>query len=89
MVCLIIEREKTDKLTNISDGKCDVSSDQVSRFLNYCMYSINRLDFDFQQCCILTGVDSDEPVQPPFMYKLRNSKWCSVSSLTIIEYSSD
>ena len=23
-------------------------------------------------------VDSDEPVQPPF--KLRNSKWCSVSS---------
>ena len=27
-------------------------------------------------------VDSDEPLQPPF--KLRNSKWCSVSSLTII-----
>ena len=35
----------------------------------------------------LTCVDSDEPLQPPF--KLRNSKWCSVSSLTIIEYSSD
>ena len=32
----------------------------------------------FQQCGILTSVDSDEPVQPPF--KLRNSKWCSVSS---------
>ena len=32
-------------------------------------------------------VDSDEPVQPSF--KLRNSKWCSVSSLTVIEYSSD
>ena len=29
---------------------------------------------DFQQCGILTSVDSDEPVQPPF--KLRNSKWC-------------
>ena len=42
---------------------------------------------NFQQCGILTGVDSDEPLQPPFM--LRNSKWCSVSSLTIIEYSSD
>ena len=28
-------------------------------------------------------VDSDEPLQPPF--RLRNSKWCSVSSLTIIE----
>ena len=40
---------------------------------------------DFQQCDILTSVDSDEPVQPPF--KLRNSKWCSVSSITIIEYS--
>ena len=25
-----------------------------------------------------------EPLQPPF--KLRNSKWCSVSSLTVIEY---
>ena len=35
----------------------------------------------------LTCADSDEPLQPPF--KLRNSKWCSVNSLTIIEYSSD
>ena len=34
---------------------------------------------DFQQCGILTSVDSDEPVQPAF--KLRNS----VSSLTLIE----
>ena len=42
---------------------------------------------DFQRCGILTSVDSDEHVQPTF--KLRNSKWCSVSSLTIIEYSSD
>ena len=42
---------------------------------------------DFQQCGIMTSGDSDEPVQPPF--RRRNSKWCSVSSLTIIEYSSD
>ena len=35
----------------------------------------------------LTSVDSDEPVQPPF--KLINSRRCSVSSLTLIEYSSD
>ena len=42
---------------------------------------------DFQQCGILTSVDSGEPVQPPF--KLRNSKWCSVSILTVVEYSSD
>ena len=40
----------------------------------------------FQQCGILTRVDSGEPVQPPS--KLRNSKSCSVSSLTVIEYSS-
>ena len=32
---------------------------------------------DFRKCGILTSVDSDEPLQPPFM--LRNSKWCSVS----------
>ena len=42
---------------------------------------------DFQQCDILISVDSDEPVQPPF--KLRNSKLCSVSSLTLKEYLSD
>ena len=28
--------------------------------------------FDFQQCGILTSVDLDEPVQPPFY--LRNTK---------------
>ena len=33
----------------------------------------------------LTSLDSDEPVQPHF--KLRNSKRCSVSILTVIEYS--
>ena len=42
---------------------------------------------DFQQCGIMTSGDSDEPVQPPF--RRRNSKWCLVSSLTIMEYSSD
>ena len=35
----------------------------------------------------LTSVDSDKPLQPPF--KLRNSKLCAASSLTIIEYSCD
>ena len=42
---------------------------------------------NFQQCGIFTSVDSYEPVQPPF--KLRNLKWGSVSSLTVIEYLSD
>ena len=40
---------------------------------------------NFQQCGIFTSVDWDEPVQPPF--KLRNSKWCSVSSLTLLCWS--
>ena len=38
-------------------------------------------NFSLVQCGILIiCVDSDEPLQPPL--KLRNSKWCSVSSLT-------
>ena len=41
---------------------------------------------DFQQCGILKSVDSDEPVKPPVRF--RNSKWCSVSSFTIIEHAS-
>ena len=43
--------------------------------------------FEPWQCGILTSVDSDEPVHP--LFKLRNSKWYSVSSLTLIEYLSD
>ena len=55
----------------------------------YCNYEgfIWAAAWDFQQFDILTSVASDEPLQPPF--KLRNSKWCSSSSLPIIEYSSD
>ena len=37
---------------------------------------------DFKQCGSVTSVDSDESVQPPS--RLRNSKGCSVSSLTLI-----
>ena len=47
----------------------------------------NELRRDFQHCDILKSVDLYEPVQPPF--KLRNYKLCSVSSLRVIEYSSD
>ena len=50
-------------------------------------FNIWAVTCDFQQCGILTSVDSEEPLQPSF--KLRNSKWCSVSSLTLKEYSSD
>ena len=47
-------------------------------------FIIWALTCDFQQCGILTSVDSDEPVQPPF--KLRNPKSCSVSSQTLQDY---
>ena len=49
-------------------------------------WSPGSVTCDFQQCGILTSVESNEPVHSP--YKLRNSKWFSVSSLTLIEYSS-
>ena len=48
---------------------------------------IKAATWDFQQCGILTSEDSDEPVQPSI--KLRNFKGCSVSSVTLVEYSSD
>ena len=51
------------------------------------LYYIGAATCDFQQCGILASVDSDEPVQPPL--KLRNYKCRSVSSLTVIEYSSN
>ena len=49
-----------------------------------CMWAMTC---DFQQCGILTSVDSDEPVQHPF--KLGTSEWCSASSFTVIEYLND
>ena len=55
-------------------------------FRNVFKYAL-ALICGFQQCHIWTSVESEEPVQPPF--KLSYSKWCSVSSLTLIEYSSD
>ena len=51
------------------------------------VFDIWAVTRDFQQYGILTSVVSDGPVQPPF--KRRNSKWCSVSRLTLIEYSSN
>ena len=55
--------------------------------VGFCIKTIWAVACDFQQCGILTSVDSDEHVQLPF--KLRNFKWCSVSSLIFIEYSSN
>ena len=59
----------------------------LEHFKRIVIFEIWAVTCNFQQCCILTSVNSDEPMQPPV--KLRNSKWCSFSSLTLIEYSSD
>ena len=61
--------------------KCPFLIDKIYIYFNW------AVTCDFKQCGILTSVDSDEPAQLPF--KLRNSKWCTVSSLTVIEYCSD
>ena len=53
----------------------------------YILHIIWAATCNFQQCGILTWIDSGEPVQPPV--KLRNSKPRSIRSLTFIEYSSD
>ena len=60
----------------------------VIQFWNFSIKEFKSSDiwattFDFQQCGMLTSVDLDQPVQPSFT--LRNSKWCSVSSLTVIK----
>ena len=34
---------------------------------------------DFHQCCILTSVDSNEPVQPPF--KLMFGQWLNINRI--------
>ena len=43
--------------------------------------------YNYHLCGILTNEDSDEPVN--HLFKLRNAKCCFVSSLTVIEYSSN
>ena len=66
----------------------DFFSQFLFAYLDLCyLYQIQTraVICDFQKCGILTSVDSDEPVQPPV--KLRNSKLCSVSRLTVIECS--
>ena len=65
-------------------GNCKVPLEHLKRIV---IFEIWAVTCNFQQCCVLTSVNSNEPVQPPF--KLRNSKWCSFSSLTLIENSSD
>ena len=68
------ERKKCQKILNMNCNHCLLME------LNEPRHEISN------KCGILTYIDSDEPVQPPF--KLRNSKWCLASSLTVIEWTS-
>ena len=54
---------------------------RFSLFSSACYFDIWAVSCDFQQCGTLTCEDAKEPVQP--LFKLRSSKWCSVSSLTV------
>ena len=79
---------------NLNDPTCKENNFwQLLNNMSRCTHpEINWIIFwavawDFQQFDVLTSVDSDETLQPSF--KLRNSKWCSVSSLALIENSSD
>ena len=56
----------------------------LSKMMDQYLIPMDKLDMSRG---ILACVDSDKPLQP--LFKLRNSKWCSVSSLTIIKHSSD
>ena len=62
-----------------ADDNCHECQEKVKKGVK-----IRAVTCDFQQCGILTRVDSDKPLKTPL--KLRNTKRCSVSSLTIIEY---
>ena len=80
-------------------GVAKVARFIFTRLISYCKFRciffghqidvniIRAATCDFQQCGILTSVDSCDPVLPHF--KLRNSKCCLVSSTTVIDFSSD
>ena len=79
---------KFNKFNNTETWILDLSSHMTLKVLRNLVVSVQSSRFyhtitatcDFQQFSILTRIDSDE---------LRNSKWCSVRSLRVIEYSSD
>ena len=73
---------KFDQHKALSTAVTNVPASGAVRSFN--KFSVER---DFQQCGILTCVDSDQPVQPPV--KLRYSKCCLVSSLIVMKYFSD
>ena len=49
-----------------------------SKLISEAIMSHDMYILSLDMCGILTSVDTDEPLQPPF--KLRISNWCSVST---------
>ena len=79
-------RRKIHAYTNKEEKK--ITDNNICRRPNEFSHkkAMRAMTCDFQQCGILTSVDSDEHVQPHC--KLRKSICCLFSSLTVIEYSS-
>ena len=65
---------------------CRCAGFSGTSLLAYVIIKFWAMTCDFQQCDILTNVESGKPVQPPL--KRRNSKCCSASTLIVIQYSS-
>ena len=74
-------------MTNGSLMKVESIAEHSAIFSTFIKLPFQPVHEISKNCGILTCVDSDEPLQPPF--KLRHSKWCSVSRLIIIEQSSN
>ena len=65
-----VKHSSTEPLRSSDMG--DIASFMANKLLGiHIKFYLSRAS-EFQQCGILTSVDSEEPVQPPF--KLRNSK---------------
>ena len=67
---LISSDVNTSKPSMEDKGKTDQQDTFYTHL--FLLLTSKSILYEFQQCGILTSVDSDEPVQPPF--KLRNSK---------------
>ena len=75
--------ENSDRAFNSTQKGDNMIDNRLLRHREFVSKYIWGVTCDFQQCGIFTSIDSDESVQPHV--KLRTSKWCLVSSLTIIE----
>ena len=71
----------------LNPWQCDDTNQPITLKYMFSTVTIWAVTCHFQQCGVLTSVDSDKPLQP--IFKLRHTKWCSVSSLIFKIYQSD